>query len=94
VLGSLYLAYDLLGGGNTDRFRTLTRGVTYGVIFRSGFMVLGARALCFGLGDWRHPRAIAFWLGSFLKLLGKRPKTWILVLDVDHECHPRIWAML
>lgn len=41
VLGSLYLAYDLLGGEHGP-LRTLTRGVTYGVIFGVGYgIVLG-----------------------------------------------------
>jgi hypothetical protein len=41
VLGSLYLAYDLLGGEHGP-LRTLTRGVTYGLIFGGGY------ALAFG----------------------------------------------
>ena len=36
VLGTLYLAYDLLGGEHGP-LRTLTRGVTYGVLFGTGF---------------------------------------------------------
>jgi hypothetical protein len=36
VLGSLYLAYDLLGGEHGP-LRTLTRAVTYGVIFGVGY---------------------------------------------------------
>jgi hypothetical protein len=36
VLGSLYLAYDLLGGEHGP-LRTLTRSVTYGVLFGIGF---------------------------------------------------------
>jgi hypothetical protein len=39
VLGSLYLAYDLLGGQNGP-LRTLTRGVTYSVLFGLGFGIL------------------------------------------------------
>ena len=35
VLGALYLAYDLLGGEHGP-LRTLTRGVTYGVLFGAG----------------------------------------------------------
>src|SRR5882724_10776031 len=41
VLGSLYLAYDLLGGEHGP-LRTLTRGVTYGLLFGLGY------ALAFG----------------------------------------------
>jgi len=41
VLGSLYLAYDLLGGEHGP-LRTLTRAVTYGLLFGVGFgIVLG-----------------------------------------------------
>jgi len=36
VLGALYLAYDLLGGVHGP-LRTLTRGVTYGVLFGTGY---------------------------------------------------------
>jgi hypothetical protein len=38
VLGSLYLAYDLLGGEHGP-LRTLTRAVTYGLLFGIGFGV-------------------------------------------------------
>ena len=47
VLGSLYLAYDLLGGEHGPH-RTLTRGVTYGVIFGVG--TVSSSGLCSG---WR-----------------------------------------
>jgi len=36
VLGALYLAYDLLGGEHGP-LRTLTRAVTYGTLFGSGY---------------------------------------------------------
>src|ERR1700759_653845 len=36
LLGTLYLAYDLLGGDHGP-LRTLTRAVTYGVLFGSGY---------------------------------------------------------
>src|ERR1019366_7516420 len=36
VLGALYLAYDLLGGEHGP-LRTLTKGVTYGVLFGTGY---------------------------------------------------------
>src|SRR5579872_2617273 len=36
VMGGLYLAYDLLGGNNGP-LRTLTRAVTYGLIFCIGY---------------------------------------------------------
>ena len=40
VMGALYLAYDLLGGEHGP-LRTLTRGVTYGVLFGVGYAVAG-----------------------------------------------------
>src|SRR5580692_8097536 len=36
VIGSLYLAYDLLGGQHGP-LRTLTRAVTYGLLFGTGY---------------------------------------------------------
>ncbi len=49
VVGSLYLAYDLLGGEHGP-LRTLTRAVTYGVIFGVGFgIALGPLAWA---DDW------------------------------------------
>jgi hypothetical protein len=39
LLGALYLAYDLLGGEHGP-LRTLTRAVTYGVLFGTGYGVL------------------------------------------------------
>jgi len=36
VLGAMYLAYDLLGGEHGP-LRTLTRGVTYGILFGGGY---------------------------------------------------------
>src|SRR5258707_3632003 len=48
VLGSLYLAYDLLGGEHGP-LRTLTRGVTYGVLFGVGYGV--ALGPVFGLAS-------------------------------------------
>jgi len=63
VLGALYLAYDLLGGEHGP-LRTLTRGVTYGVLFGGGYgLVLGP---IFGLASgvahgitlgWEYTRA-------------------------------------
>src|SRR6202167_1602897 len=48
VLGALYLAYDLLGGEHGP-LRTLSRGVTYGVLFGAGYgLALGP---AFGLAS-------------------------------------------
>jgi len=44
VLGALYLAYDLLGGEHGP-LRTLTRAVTYGVLFGGGYAVAGGGAV-------------------------------------------------
>jgi hypothetical protein len=63
VLGSLYLAYDLLGGEHGP-LRTLTRGVTYAVLFGTGYgLGLGpvfgiASGLAHGLTlGWEYSRA-------------------------------------
>jgi hypothetical protein len=69
VLGSLYLAYDLLGGEHGP-LRTLTRGVTYGVIFGVGYgLALGP---VFGLATG-VTHGIAFgW--ELSRVARKRPK--------------------
>jgi hypothetical protein len=46
LLGGMYLAYDLLGG-KSGPLRTLTRGVTYGVLFGVGYGL--ACGLLFGI---------------------------------------------
>ncbi len=63
VLGTLYLAYDLLGGEHGP-LRTLTRGVTYGVLFGVAFGIsLGpVFGLATGIGHgitlaWEFSRA-------------------------------------
>jgi hypothetical protein len=48
VLGTLYLAYDLLGGEHGP-LRTLTRAVTYGALFGAGYGVAGGPV--FGLAS-------------------------------------------
>jgi hypothetical protein len=48
VIGSLYLAYDLLGGEHGP-LRILTRGVTYGVLFGAGYGI--ALGPLFGLAS-------------------------------------------
>src|SRR6266700_4320718 len=48
VLGSLYLAYDLLGGRHGP-LRALTRAVTYGVIFGVGYGI--PLVLAFGIAS-------------------------------------------
>src|SRR6202165_3850028 len=63
VVGSLYLAYDLLGGEHGP-LRTLTRLVTYGTLFGTGYgLVLGpvfglASGLAHGITlAWEFSRA-------------------------------------
>src|SRR5579863_2527531 len=63
MIGALYLAYDLLGGEHGP-LRTLTRGVTYSVLFGSGFgLALGplfglASGLAHGITlAWEYSRA-------------------------------------
>src|SRR5260370_37752733 len=63
VLGALYLAYDLLGGEHGP-LRTLTRAVTYGALFGTGYRL--ALGPVFGLASgaahgitlaWEYSRA-------------------------------------
>lgn len=63
VLGTLYLAYDLLGGEHGP-LRTLTRGVTYGALYGAGYAL--ALGPAFGLAAgaahgitlaWEYSRA-------------------------------------
>jgi hypothetical protein len=63
MLGALYLAYDLLGGEHGP-LRTLTRAVTYGVLFGSGYgLALGpifglASGIAHGISlAWEFSRA-------------------------------------
>jgi hypothetical protein len=63
VLGALYLAYDLLGGEHGP-LRTLTRAVTYGTLFGTGYgLALGpVFGLITGVGHgltlgWEYARA-------------------------------------
>jgi hypothetical protein len=81
VLGALYLAYDLLGGEHGP-LRTLTRAVTYGVLFGTGFgLALGP---VFGLASgaahgitlaWefsrasRHQPKPGFWLDTAMSAI-------------------------
>jgi hypothetical protein len=69
VLGALYLAYDLLGGEHGP-LRTLTRGVTYGVLFGAGYgLALGP---VFGLASGAaHGITLA---GEFSRASRHRPK--------------------
>jgi hypothetical protein len=81
MLGSLYLAYDLLGGEHGP-LRTLTRAVTYGVIFGTGYgLALGpVFGLTSGLAHgitlgWEYSRASrrcppqGFWLDTAMSAI-------------------------
>src|SRR5437868_14329005 len=81
VLGALYLAYDLLGGEHGP-LRTLTRAVTYGVLFGGGYgLVLGpifgvASGLAHGITlGWEYARASrqappsGFWLDAAMSAI-------------------------
>jgi hypothetical protein len=81
VLGALYLAYDLLGGEHGP-LRTLTRAVTYGVLFGAGYGI--ALGPVFGLASgvahgitlaWEYSRASrhapnpGFWLDTAMSAI-------------------------
>jgi hypothetical protein len=81
MLGGLYLAYDLLGGEHGP-LRTLTRAVTYGVIFGTGYgLALGpVFGLTSGLAHgitlgWEYSRASrrrpaqGFWLDTAMSAI-------------------------
>jgi hypothetical protein len=73
VLGSLYLAYDLLGGEHGP-LRTLTRSVTYGVLFGIGYgLALGP---IFGLASGVAHGLTLAWELSRAARHGPRPGFW------------------
>src|SRR5580704_15518091 len=70
VIGSLYLAYDLLGGEHGP-LRTLTRAVTYGVIFGVGYGL--ALGFLFGLAlGLTHALTLSV---EFSRISRQRPKS-------------------
>jgi hypothetical protein len=70
VIGSLYLAYDLLGGQHGP-LRTLTRAVTYGVIFGVGYGL--ALGFIFGLANGvTHGGTLAV---EFSRISRQRPRS-------------------
>ncbi len=73
VLGSLYLAYDLLGG-EYGPLRTLTRGVTYGLLFGIGYGV--ALGPIFGLASGVAHGVSLAWELSRAARHGPRPGFW------------------
>jgi len=73
VLGALYLAYDLLGGEHGP-LRTLTRGVTYGLLFGVGYgLALGP---VFGLAAGVTHGVTLAW--EFSRASRNKPKPGIL----------------
>src|SRR5580700_2605674 len=73
VLGALYLAYDLLGGEHGP-LRTLTRGVTYGVLFGAGYgLALGP---VFGLAAGTTHGLTLAWEFSRASRQGPKPGFW------------------
>lgn len=73
VLGALYLAYDLLGGEHGP-LRTLTRGVTYGVLFGTGYgLALGP---VFGLATGAAHGLTLAWEFSRASRQGPKPGFW------------------
>src|SRR5580693_1707271 len=73
VLGAMYLAYDLLGGEHGP-LRTLTRGVTYGVLFGGGYgLALGP---VFGLASGVAHGFTLAWEFSRAARGGPKPGFW------------------
>ena len=73
VLGALYLAYDLLGGEHGP-LRTLTRGVTYGVLCGTGYSV--ALGPVFGLASGIAHGITLGWEFSRASRRGPKPGFW------------------
>jgi len=73
VLGTLYLAYDLLGGEHGP-LRTLTRGVTYGVLFGTGYGL--AYGPVFGLATGVAHGVTLGWEGSRASKHEPNPGFW------------------
>jgi hypothetical protein len=73
VLGALYLAYDLLGGEHGP-LRTLTRAVTYSVLFGTGYgLALGP---VFGLASGASHGITLGWEFSRVARRGPKPGFW------------------
>jgi hypothetical protein len=73
VLGAMYLAYDLLGGEHGP-LRTLTRGVTYGALFGSGYLL--AMGPVFGLAAGLAHALTLAWEFSRASKGGPKPGFW------------------
>jgi hypothetical protein len=73
MLGALYLAYDLLGGEHGP-LRTLTRGVTYGVLFGTGYGI--ALGPVFGIASGLAHGITLAWEFSRASRHGPKPGFW------------------
>jgi len=73
VLGALYLAYDLLGGEHGP-LRTLTRGVTYGLLFGTGYGI--ALGPVFGVFSGAAHGITLAWEFSRASRHGPKPGFW------------------
>lgn len=73
VLGAMYLAYDLLGGEHGP-LRTLTRGVTYGALFGTGYAL--ALGPVFGLASGLAHAITLAWEFSRAARGGPKPGFW------------------
>ena len=84
VLGALYLAYDLLGGEHGP-LRTLTRAVTYGALFGTGYGLALGPCLRPGerCGAWHHSR-----LGIFARFPARAAAG--ILAGRGHERDPRM----
>ena len=74
VLGALYLAYDLLGGEHGP-LRTLTRAVTYGVLFGIGYGI--ALGPVFGLASGSMHGVTLAWEFSRVSRHEPQPGFWL-----------------
>jgi hypothetical protein len=74
VLGALYLAYDLLGGEHGP-LRTLTRAVTYGLLFGTGYGI--ALGPVFGLAAGLAHGITLSWEFSRVSRHGPKPGFWL-----------------
>jgi hypothetical protein len=102
VLGTLYLAYDLLGGEHGP-LRTLTRGVTYGALFGAGYgLALGP---VFGLASgaahgitlaWEFSRASSrgskpgFWHDTAMSAFARAASLWAPLIYMEAPLGPRL----
>jgi hypothetical protein len=84
VIGSLYLAYDLLGGDHGP-LRTLTRAVTYGILFGVGYGI--ALGPLFGLINGLAHGITLGWEFSRIARQKPEPGFWFdLVMSAIRGC--------